>query len=34
MASKRDPSLITMRNEDIIAQVAADKDTANNQRPN
>ena len=33
MAYKRDPSLIAISNEDVLAQLAAAEVTANNQRP-
>ena len=33
IASKRDPSLIKMRNKDVLAQAASDEVTSNNQRP-
>ena len=33
MASNRDPSLITMSNEDVIDQVASAEVAYNNQRP-
>ena len=33
MASKKEPSLIAMSNEDVLAQAEADEFTANNKRP-